>query len=61
MFAGISPENITLYGTNVPPFLDPEIPIDQKNPAKYFYILLGNTNENGFSVDFHQKKEIATR
>ena len=24
---GISPQNMTLYGT-VPPFLDPEIPID---------------------------------
>jgi hypothetical protein len=27
-FQGISPENMVLYGTNVPPFYDPEIPID---------------------------------
>ena len=25
-FQGISPENMALYGTNVPPFQDPEIP-----------------------------------
>ena len=31
-FQGIYPQNIALYGTNVPPFWDPEIPIDLRYP-----------------------------
>ena len=29
---GISPQNIALYGTNVPPFQDPETPIEHTVP-----------------------------
>ena len=28
-FQGISPQNMVLYGTNVPPFQDPEIPLEK--------------------------------
>ena len=36
---GIPPENMVLYGTNVPPFLDPEISID----LYYLYIFDNHT------------------
>ena len=32
IFQGISPQNMVLWGTNVPPFYDSEIPIDMGVP-----------------------------